>query len=94
MWGIAFLAFSCLTCFRDWISTTMAGAPKDLILLLLSLILIAAGNGFAHWQYNPSAVFEVIASLMAIGGIAGLSLFEKRFAERGYKLFHVDRGVF
>lgn len=94
MWGVAFLTFSCLVYLRDWIVKTLAGHPKDLAILLISVILIASGNGFAHWQYNPSPVFEIIASAMAITGILGLSYFEKRMGDRGCRFTLVDRDIF
>ncbi|MGI9261032.1 MAG: hypothetical protein ACR2QR_03295 [Woeseiaceae bacterium] len=91
LWGIAFLAYACLVCFRDWIARTLSGHLGELTLLLLSVVLIASGNGFAHWQYNPSPIFQIIASAMALGGIFGLTSFERKFEARGYRFTQVDR---
>ena len=91
LWGIACMTFSALVAFRVKLSRMFAQHPGDLLLLLLALGLIASGNSFVHWQYNPSKYFEVISTVMTIIGIAGVFLVDRRILARGFRLTHFDR---
>ena len=91
MWGIACLTFSSLVAFRVRISRMFYDNPWQLVLLALSLGLIASGNSFVHWSYYPSPTFEVIATAMALTGVAGVMLVDRKIQERGFRLTHFDR---
>jgi hypothetical protein len=65
--------------------------PWQLVLLVLSLGFIASGNSFAHWSYYPSPIFEIIATTMAVIGLAGVLVVDRKIQARGFELTHFDR---
>jgi hypothetical protein len=94
LWGIACMSFASLVAFRATLMKVFSDHPGDLLVLLVSLSLIAAGNGFVHWQYNPSPIFQVLSSALAMAGIFGLSRIDRRISGRGFELTRFDRERF
>ena len=74
-WGVAFISYASLIAFRSHITRALQESRTEFAALLAGIALITAGNSFAHWQYNPSPVFELIATAMAVLGVVGILRF-------------------
>jgi hypothetical protein len=75
LWGIAFISYASLVAFRRSITQVYAESAVNFVVLVVSVCLIAAGNSFAHWQYRPTAAFELIATASAFLGVLGVLRF-------------------
>jgi hypothetical protein len=69
LWGIAFISYASLFAFRVPVTRALQESGKEFAVLLTGIALITAGNSFAHWQYKPSPIFELISSAMAALGV-------------------------
>ena len=64
------------------------------MLLIMSLALIASGNSFAHWSHNPSPIFEIIATTMAVVGVIGVLSFDRHIQARGFRVSYFQEEGF
>jgi len=94
LWGAALLSYACLVVFRDALTRFYVSSRLNFALLIVSVGLIASGNSFAHWQYNPGNLFEIIATAMAVLGLAGMALVDRRSGVDGMRFGIFDSGVF
>ncbi|MDH3445795.1 MAG: hypothetical protein OEN50_17865, partial [Deltaproteobacteria bacterium] len=76
--GIAFLCLSAILCFRVPLRQFIAKNIKGCLLILLASGAITFGNGFLHYQYNPSGNLHLLALVMTIIGFLGLMFTNKR----------------
>jgi hypothetical protein len=74
-WGVAFVSYASLIAFRAPVTQALQDSVKEFAVLLAGIALITAGNSFAHWQYKPSPIFELIATAMAVLGVLGILRF-------------------
>lgn len=74
-WGVAFISYASLIAFRGPVIPALRESRKEFAALLAGIALITAGNSFAHWQYEPSPVFELISTAMAVLGVLGILRF-------------------
>ena len=74
-WGVAFVSYASLIAFRAPVTQALQESGKEFAFLLAGIALITAGNSFAHWQYKPSPIFELIATAMALLGVLGVLRF-------------------
>lgn len=75
LWGVAFISYASLIAFRMQITQALQASGREFLALLAGIALVAAGNSFAHWQYKPSPVFELLATAMAVLGVLGILRF-------------------
>ena len=92
LWGLACMAYSALVAFRAKATSIFSGHFSELLLLILSLAIIASGNSFGHWSHNPSTIFEIIATAMAVVGVLGVRFFDRRIRAREFRVsyFHEE----
>lgn len=69
LWGVAFISYASLIAFREPVTKAIQESAKGFAVLLAGIALITAGNSFAHWQYKPSPIFELISTAMAVLGV-------------------------
>jgi hypothetical protein len=74
-WGVAFISYASLIAFRGTVIRALQESRREFAALLAGIALITAGNSFAHWQYAPSPVFELISTAMAVLGVLGILRF-------------------
>lgn len=74
-WGVAFISYASLIAFRAPVTQVLQESLREFAILLAGIALITAGNSFAHWQYKPSPIFELIATAMAVLGVLGILRF-------------------
>lgn len=86
LWGIACIAYASLVAFRVTATSVFLGHFRSLLLLILSLAMIASGNSFGHWSHNPSPIFELISTVMAVIGVLGVLSFDRHIQARGFRL--------
>jgi len=94
LWGIACFSYSVLLAFRTTTEPVYRSDIPALAWLVVSLGLIGAGNGFAHWQYHPSSTFELISSAMAITGMLGVYRFDRAVTANGFCFVPFRRDTF
>ena len=92
--GIALLCLSAILCFRGLLRDFAVNNTKAIILMVLASGMITSGNGFLHYQYNPSCKIQPIALLMTIGGFLALVFFNKRLNKKGAILTLVTEDLF
>ena len=92
--GIALLCLSAILCFRDLLRDFAVNNTKAIILMVLASGMITSGNGFLHYQYNPSCKIQPIALLMTISGFLALVFFNKRLNKKGAILTLVTEDLF
>lgn len=74
-WGVAFISYASLIAFRAPITEVAQESIREFSILLAGIALLTAGNSFAHWQYKPSPIFELISTAMAVLGILAILRF-------------------
>lgn len=74
-WGVAFISYASMIAFREPIIRALRESGREFLALSAGIALVTAGNSFAHWQYEPSPVFELIATGMAVPGVLGILRF-------------------
>jgi len=94
LWGIACFSYSTLVAFRGMTGPIYRNDIPALAWLIASLVLIAAGNSFAHWQYHPSSTFELISTAMAVVGMLGVLRFDRAVIANGYCFVPFRRDTF
>jgi len=68
-WGVAFISYASLIAFRAPVTQVIQESVREFAVLSAGIALITAGNSFAHWQYKPSPIFELISTAMAVLGV-------------------------
>ena len=95
LWGIALMTYAAVFTYRHSVLAAFSVAPGAFFVLLASLGLVASGNAFGHWKYNPSMIFESISTTMVALGLLGIAYFDKTARSRGIELDHFHReGVY
>jgi hypothetical protein len=94
LWGIACIVYASLVAFRVNATGIFFGHFSSLMLLIMSLALIASGNSFAHWSHNPSPIFEIIATTMAVVGVIGVLSFDRHIQARGFRVSYFQEEGF
>ncbi len=78
LWATAFFAYSFLTVFRNTLINLFLHNLWSLSILVISVGLIASGNSFAHWQYQPGHKMQMLATGMALVGFSGVALVREK----------------
>ena len=94
LWGVALFAYAGLVAFRDILSDFMVKYPGNFVLLVLSAGLVAAGNGFAHWQYHPGQTLTAISTVMALTGLLLMTLVTERQSSLELQFGFFDKSTF
>lgn len=94
LWGVAFIVYACLFVFRGILTAFTVRYPANLILLFLSAGLVAAGNGFAHWQYHPGQILTAAATVMALTGLVAMVLVTERQSGLELQFGFFDKSAF
>lgn len=94
LWGIAFFTYACLFVFRDILTRFFRNNRLNLAILVLSAALIASGNSFVHWQYQPGRTGQTIGTAMAFLGLLGVALVDRRLLKGDMRFGFFDRNVF
>lgn len=90
--GIAFICLSAIFCFRD--SLLSLGNVRIAALMALAAALIAIGDSFMHYQYQPSRKLQAIALLIALGGFLALMLANRSTGNRRPVLILLSENLF
>jgi len=94
LWGIAFIVYACLVVFRGILTAFAVKYTANLILLFISTGLVAAGNGFAHWQYHPGQIITAAATFMALTGLVVMVLVTERQSDLVLQFGFFDKRAF
>ncbi len=76
--GICFIALSGLLFMRDRLGTLTERSPLLFALVILLVLLTAVGNGFSHFQYDPSPLLWILGLLLAVVGMGGFFLLNQQ----------------
>jgi hypothetical protein len=91
LWGEGFVAYAALYAFRDILSEFARKYPGSLIIIILSAGFIAAGNGFAHWQYHPGQTLRSVSTAMVMVGLLGVVLVTERQSKLDLRIDLFDK---
>lgn len=92
--GIALLCLSAILCFRVPLRYFITKNTKGTLLMLLASGMIAAGNGFLHYQYHPSGKLRLGALAMTIIGFLGLMFVNKSISKKDAVLTLITENLF
>jgi hypothetical protein len=76
--GMAFVCLSAMLCFRVPLRHFVAGNTRGILSMLLASGMITVGNGFLHYEYDPSSRLHASALALTISGFVALIFANKR----------------
>lgn len=92
--GALFFCLSSIIAFQVPLLSFVMNHTKRALLILLSAMVISAGNGFLHYQYEPNGNLYLIAVIMTIVGFFGLILSSKNIYKDYPKLTSIPDSQF
>ncbi len=92
--GALFFCLSSVIAFQVPVLSFIANHTKKTLFILLSALVISVGNGFLHYQYEPSGTLYLVAIVMTIIGFSGLIFSSKNIYKDYPKLTSTPDSLF
>jgi len=94
LWGIALFTYASLIVFRDPLEEALRNHRPGMVWLVVSAVLLASGNGFAHWQIHYGPTMTIVATALAFLGFLGVVYAGEKLLTGGIRFGFFSKGIF